>query len=105
MLTRCIHVLPYHRSYESAGPGTIAVGVAQSLAGKLMKDAPTVVMPFKLPRGARLPAATMALELDFLGAKPVDDVRHDCCVALLPYHGAACFGQPLSRSPAYLFLY
>jgi hypothetical protein len=39
----------------------------QRMAGNMMMSAPVPVTPFQLPRGVRLPASSMSLEVDLLG--------------------------------------
>jgi hypothetical protein len=55
------------RGFDRALAGTIGVGMMQRMAGNMMMSAPVPVTPFQLPRGVRLPASSMSLEVDLLG--------------------------------------
>lgn len=55
------------KAFDRALPNTIGVGMMQRMAGNMMMNAPVPVMPFRLPRGAKLPLASIQLEVDLLG--------------------------------------
>ena len=55
------------KAFDRALPGTIGVGMMQRLAGNMMLDTPLPVLPFSPPRGARLPLATIVMEIDLMG--------------------------------------
>lgn len=64
------------KGFDRALPNTIGVGMMQRMAGNMMMNAPVPVLPFRLPRGAKLPLASIQLEVDLLG-KAAGDVSLD----------------------------
>lgn len=62
----------YIRPFDRALPNTIGVGMMQRMAGNMMMNAPVPVAPFRLPRGMKLPLASIQLEVDLLGKSDVE---------------------------------
>lgn len=73
------------KAFDRALPGTIGVGMMQRLAGNMMLDTPLPVLPFSPPRGARLPLASIVMEVDLMGKG--GEVRTDRVWGLATHNG------------------